>query len=58
MLDSLTEFLRSHLNDSLGEVAPDLRVSPVFMSLARDFEKCLFSVKNLPRVLARYFVNV
>ena len=58
VLDSLTEFLRAHLNDILGEVPTDLRVSPVFMSLARDFEKCLFSVKNIPRVLARYFVNV
>ena len=58
VLDSLSELLRAHLNDSLEEVAPEFRVSPVFMSLSLSFEKCLVSVQTVPRVLARYFVNV
>ena len=57
VLDYLTEFLREHINYSLDKVAPELRVSPRFMSLAHAFEKCLVSVKTSPRVLARYFVN-
>ena len=57
VLDSLTELLRAHLNDSLDEVAPEFRVSPGFMSLACACEKCLFSVQTIPRVLVRYFVN-
>ena len=38
VLDSLTDFLRGHLNDSLDEIAPKLCVSPGFTSLARAFE--------------------
>ena len=57
VLDSLTEFLRAHLNDSLDKVAPELRVSTGFISLACDFEIVLVSVKTISRVLARYFVN-
>ena len=58
VLDSLTELLRAHLNDSLEEVALEFRVSPGFMSLARAFEKNLVSVQTIPRVLARRFINV
>ena len=57
LLDSLTEFLRAHLNGSLDEVAPELCFSPGFMSLACDFEIVLVSVKTISRVLERYFVN-
>ena len=39
MLDSFTEFFRAHLNDSLEEVAPEMRVFPGFISLDRAFDK-------------------
>ena len=39
VLDSLTDFLRAHPNDSLYVVAPELRISPGFMSIAISFEK-------------------
>ena len=57
VLDSLTDLLRAHLNDSLDKFAPELSVSPGFMSLSSVFEKNLVSVKTIPRVLAGYFVN-
>ena len=57
MIDSLTEFLRAHINDSLDEVAPEFPVSPGFMSLASAFEKYLDHMKTIPKVLVRYFVN-
>ena len=57
VLDSLTELLRAHLNDSLDKVAPELRVSPGFMSLASDFHKMFSLCSNYTKGLARYFVN-
>ena len=55
VLDSLTEFLRSHLNYSLDEAAPELRVSPGFMSLARDFEKLFSLCANYPKGIGKVF---
>ena len=57
VLGSLTEFLRANINASIDEVAPALRVSPCFMSLARSFDKNLVSVQNIPRFLVIYFVD-
>ena len=55
MIDSLTEFLRAHINDSLDEVAPELRVSPGFMSLARAFDKIFRPCENYPKGLGEVF---
>ena len=57
VLESLTEFLGAHFNDIHEEVAPELRFSPGFMSLARDFDKIFSLCEKSQRVLARYFVN-
>ena len=56
-IDSLTDFLRAHINDSLEGVAPVLRVFIGFISLTRAFEKSIVSVQTTPRVFMRYFVN-
>ena len=55
VLDSLNELLRAHLNDSLDEVAPELRVSPGFMSLARAFDKMFSLCANYPKGLGEVF---
>ena len=55
VIESLTEFLRAHLNDSIEKVAPELHVSPGFMSLARDFDKVLSLCANYPKVLGEVF---
>ena len=51
VLDYLTEFLIAHLNDSLDEVAPELRVSHGFMYLARAFENMFSLYANYPKGL-------
>ena len=35
VLESLTEFLRAHLNDSLEQIAPEFRVNTGFISFDR-----------------------
>ena len=55
VLDSLTKFLIEHLNDSLDEVAPELRVSPSFVSLARAFEKMFSLCANYSKGLGEVF---
>ena len=55
VLDSLTEFLRAHLNDSLDKVAPELQVSPGFMSLACAFDKMFSLCANYPKGLGEVF---
>ena len=58
MIDSLTAFLRAHLNDSLDEVAPELSVSPGFMSLYCDFEKMFSLCANYPKGLGKVFCQL
>ena len=53
--DSLNEFLRAHLNDSIDEVAPELLVSPVSMSLACSFDKHFILFANYPKGLGEVF---
>ena len=55
VLDSLTELLRAHINGSLDEVSPKLRVSPGFMSLARAFEKMFSLCAKYPKGLGEVF---
>ena len=55
VLDSLTEFLRTHLNDSLDEVAPEFRFSTEFMSLAHAFENKFSLCANYPKGLGELF---
>ena len=55
VIDSLTEFLRAHLNFILDEVAPELRVSPGSMSLACDFDKMFSLCANYPKGLGEVF---
>ena len=57
VLDSLTGFLRAHLNYSLDEVAPKLRVSPEFMPLARAFDKNFSLCANYPKSLGKVFLQ-
>ena len=54
-LDSLTEFLRAPPNDSLYEVAPELRVSHGFMSLACAFEEIFSLFANYPKGIGEVF---
>ena len=49
VLESLTEFLRSHLNDNLKEVDSMLWVSPSFISFARVFDKMFSLTANYPK---------
>ena len=55
MLDSLTEFFKSHLNDSRDKVAPELRVSTRFMSLACAFYKKFSLCENYPKGFGEVF---
>ena len=55
VLDSLTEFLRAHLNDSLEKVSPELHVSPGFMSLTRSFVKIFGLCEDYPKGLGKVF---
>ena len=55
VLDSLTDFMRAHLNDSLDEIAPELRVSPSFISLARAFDKMFSLCANYPKGMGEAF---
>lgn len=49
VLESLTDFLRAHLSDSLDEIAPEFRVSPSFISFARAFDKMFSLCANYPK---------
>ena len=55
VLDYLTEFLRSYLNDSLDEVASELHASPGLMSLAHAFDKMSSLCANYPMGLGKVF---
>ena len=57
MLDSLTEFLRAHPNDSLDKFAPKFHVSPVFMFLASAFEKMFSLCSNYPKGICKVFLQ-
>ena len=57
VLDSLTELLRAHLNDSLDKVAPELHVSTVFVSLSRAFEKMFSICVKYPKGLGKLFLQ-
>ena len=57
VLDSLTEFLRAHLHDILEKVAPELSVSPGFMSRSRAFEKMFSLCENYPNGLGEVFLQ-
>ena len=47
VIDCLTELFRAHINDSIDEVAPELRVSPGFMYLDGAFETKSVSVQTI-----------
>ena len=55
VLDSLNEFLRAYINDSLDKSAPELSVSPGFMSLFSAFDKKISLCENYPKGLAEVF---
>ena len=55
---SLTELFRAHLNDSLDKVAPELRVSPGFMSLDIAFDKKFSLCVNYPKGLGEVFCQL
>ena len=55
VLDSLTEFLRSHINDSIDKVAPEFRVYTGFIYLACAFEKMFSLYENYPKGLDEVF---
>ena len=56
-LYSLTGFLIAHLDYGLDEVAPELHVSPRFMSLACSFDKMFSLCENYPKVLGESFLQ-
>ena len=49
VLEALTDFIRAHYGDSLDKIAPDLRVSPGFISFARAFDKMFSLCANYPK---------
>ena len=50
VFDSLNDLLREHISDSLDKVAPELSVSPGFVSLDCAFEKkTIVSLQIIPR---------
>ena len=55
VLESLTEFLRTDINDSLDEVASELNVSSRFMPLACTFDKSFSLYANYPMGLGEVF---
>ena len=55
VLDSLTEFLRAHINYSLDKVSPQFRVYPVLVSLACSFDKKSSLCANYPKGLGEAF---
>ena len=55
VLESLTEFLIAHLNDSLDKVSPELRVSTGLMSLARAFDEMFSLCGNFYKGLDEVF---
>ena len=59
--DSWTEFFREHLNDSLDKVAPELLVSPGFISLDCSFDKmfrlCANYTKGLGEVFCQWMMD-
>ncbi|KAL7523561.1 hypothetical protein ACHAXR_000896, partial [Thalassiosira sp. AJA248-18] len=55
VLESLTDFLRAHLHDSLDEIAPELRVSPGFIGFARAFDKMFSLCANYPKGMGEAF---
>ena len=57
MIDSLTEFLRAHPNDSLDKFSPKFHVSPVFMFLASAFEKMFSLCSNYPKGIFKVFLQ-
>ena len=55
VLNSLTELLIKNLNDSLDKVAPELSISPGFMSLACAFDRSFSLCENYPMGLGEVF---
>ena len=55
VLESLTEFLRAHLSDSLDEIAPELRVLSGCISFARAFDKMFSLCSNYPKGWGKLF---
>ena len=49
ILESLTEFMRAHLSDSLDEIVPALRVLPGFISVAHVFDNMFSLCSNYPK---------
>ncbi len=49
VLNLLNDFMHGHLNDSLDEIAPELRVSPNFITFARAFDKEFHLCANYPK---------
>jgi hypothetical protein len=49
VLNSLNDFMHGHLNDSLDEIAPELCVSPNFITFARAFDKEFSLCANYPK---------
>ena len=56
VLSALTDFMRAHLQDSLDEIAPELRVSPNFISFARAFDKMFSLCANYPKGMGEVFL--
>ena len=55
VLGALSEFLKAHLHDSLDEIAPEVRVSPGFVSFARAFDKMFSLYANYPKGWGKIF---
>ena len=55
VLESLTDFLKAHLQDSLEEIAPEFRVSASFNSFARAFDKMFSLCANYPKGYGELF---
>ena len=55
VIDSLTEFLRAHLNDSLDKVTTELRVSSRLMSRECAFDKVFSLCADYPKGLGEVF---
>ena len=49
VLNSLNDFMCGHLNNSLDEIAPELRVSPNFITFARALDKEFSICTNYPK---------